>query len=151
MPTFQWYNRSDPGLLVNVLGIAAAAYFGSQLMEYNLLWGLAVMVLGFQVADWLKDRMSALQVTRSSNDHGQQSAGGQWYVRSDLALLIRFPLMLAVIFACTPLMEVNPNLGITVATLSLIAATVLGDHLTNFIWSERPLHNGSQPPNNGTN
>ncbi|WLD12377.1 hypothetical protein [Planctellipticum variicoloris] len=57
MPRFQWYSRSDIGWLVGIPLYASAYYFSMRLLwDNHFLLGTAVMVLGFQAADWLKDR-----------------------------------------------------------------------------------------------
>ncbi|HTN02590.1 MAG TPA: hypothetical protein VL132_11950 [Planctomycetaceae bacterium] len=59
MPAFQWYSRSDRGLLVGIPLYASAFYFSFRLLDHHPLISTVVFVLGFQVADWLNNRTPA--------------------------------------------------------------------------------------------
>ncbi len=73
----------------------------------------------------------------------------QWYNRSDLAFLIRFPLIFAAIFIGSLLLDVNPFLGSAVIVLGFFAADRLGNHLIALICPETSVPNGSRSPDNG--
>lgn len=73
----------------------------------------------------------------------------QWYSRSDLGLLIKFPLIFAAIFIGSLLMDVNPFLGSAVIVLGFFAADGLGSRLMAWICPETSVSNRSRSPDNG--
>lgn len=73
----------------------------------------------------------------------------QWYSRSDLGYLIKFPLIFAAIFIGSLLMDENPFLGIAVTVLSFFAADRLGNRLIAWICPETSMPNGSRSPDIG--
>lgn len=73
----------------------------------------------------------------------------QWYSRSDLGFLIKFPLIFAAIFMGSSLLDVNPFLGSAVIVLGFFVADWLGSRLIASICPETPVPDGSRSPDNG--